>query len=181
MWLEWFEISQDDQERHLAENKGPIEEEFGVEITSTGQDFVAVKGTRKAVAYACERIISTCNLNYPPTDDGKRLQEERTRLQNGKQAPKRIWPIGHVWQALDVNPDNHGLVVGAGGMTVESMRSRHKVNIYVPHRNELYKSIDIVGRKENVEMAKREILQLLSRYEKKHNQTPPSNNTTHQE
>ncbi|XP_071518995.1 uncharacterized protein [Panulirus ornatus] len=156
-WLEFLEMPT--EERELVQKETPsIEDEFGIKIKFPARrNYIILQGGRQGVTQACLKLKRLVDLSRPSGID---LLAEVNNT-SSRVRPSRIWPCGNVLRMVNADPSLHGVVIGRSGQTVQGIRNKYCVDIYVPGKTEEYKTIDIVGRREDVEPAKKELLWLI--------------------
>ncbi|XP_071529340.1 uncharacterized protein [Panulirus ornatus] len=155
-WLEFLEIPT--EEREFVQKETPsLEDEFGIKIKFPARrNYIILQGGRQGVTQACLKLQRLVDLSQP---SGVDLVAEVNNT-SSRVRPSRIWQCGNVLKMVNIDPSAHGLLIGRAGRTVHGISRKYCVEIYVPRKAEEYKAIDILGRKEDVEMAEREVLRV---------------------
>ncbi|XP_071520624.1 uncharacterized protein [Panulirus ornatus] len=156
-WLEFLEMPT--EEREFVQKETPsIEDEFGIKIKfPKRRNYIILQGGRQAVSQACLKLQRLVDLSQP---SGVDLLAEVNNT-SYRVRPNRIWPCGNVLRKVNVDPSLHGVLIGRSGQTVQGIRNKYCVDIYVPGKSEEYKTIDIVGQSKDVQAAKKEVLRLI--------------------
>ncbi|XP_071520576.1 uncharacterized protein [Panulirus ornatus] len=156
-WLEFLEMPT--EEREFVQKETPsIEDEFGIKIKfPKRRNYIILQGGRQAVGQACLKLQRLVDLSQP---SGVDLLAEVNNT-SYRVRPNRIWPCGNVLRKVNVDPSLHGVLIGRSGQTVQGIRNKYCVDIYVPGKSEEYKTIDIVGQSKDVQAAKKEVLRLI--------------------
>ncbi|XP_071517143.1 uncharacterized protein [Panulirus ornatus] len=156
-WVEWLEIPVSEQLGIIW--KIPLlEEEFDIKNTLPDRgSYLILQGGRQEVTQACLKVQQLVDLTQRTSDN---LLLEASKVAE-EDRPSRVWPSGWVLKMLDIDPSLHGRILGKGGRNVGDIRRRRRVDIYVPARKEKYSTIDVLGRKEDVQMAESDIKRLI--------------------
>ncbi|XP_071522957.1 uncharacterized protein [Panulirus ornatus] len=152
VWVEWLEMFADKQSKLDWETLAK-QHDLKVTIAYPALHYIVISGDRETVTKACRKIKGVIDLSQTTNVDLLSVACS-TRYED---RPSRIWPSGHVLKVLNIDPNQHGIVVGKGGNIVDALRKKHGVDIYVPHRDESYKAIHILGPEKEAVKAKRSI------------------------
>ncbi|XP_071546812.1 uncharacterized protein [Panulirus ornatus] len=155
-WTEWLEVPLQ-QQHHLRSHVPSIQREFNVSITFPSNKYIVIIGDREMVTLACFKIQRLVDLSKVTNVDLVSLFYKV----NHRDRPSRLWSSGHVLSRVSVDPSMYGKIIGQAGGTVNAIRKQYGVEIYIPHINEEYKAIDVLGQQRDVQRAVDHIHQLV--------------------
>ncbi|XP_071521438.1 uncharacterized protein [Panulirus ornatus] len=157
-WTEWMEVPLAEHE-YLKINVPSIQDFYKVNITFPGDDknYIVITGDREPVTHACLDIQQELQLYQPTEVDLFSLVSDVSY----RDRPSRLWPSGHVLDMLSVDEKLHSKIIGRAGKTVDGIRKKHCVDIYVPNKREDYKDIHVLGWEGDVDRAVSHIHRLI--------------------
>ncbi|XP_071521436.1 uncharacterized protein [Panulirus ornatus] len=166
-WTEWMEVPLAEHE-YLKINVPSIQDFYKVNITFPGDDknYIVITGDREPVTHACLDIQQELQLYQPTEVDLFSLVSDVSY----RDRPSRLWPSGHVLDMLSVDEKLHSKIIGRAGKTVDGIRKKHCVDIYVPNKREDYKDIHVLGWEGDVDRAVSHIHRLIRPRGNRHHQ-----------